>query len=217
MKWNELVEARRKLLNLSQQDLADRLGVTQGAVGNWLNNRRKGDLSTIMKIFHALEMIEVTFNSNSGNVVCDYESTHNNVSPRIKIKGTLTFKSETSGEFEALDERYFTFYSNSPNTYAYQVLGSKLEPRIVSGEYIVVDPSAKLQNYDEVLIKLKNNKYMIRVLLTGRGDEWRYADPNTMNQDTDFNPSEIDTMEYISAIVKPQRTVEMKKSRDTND
>ncbi|OOF39866.1 hypothetical protein BKK49_06995 [Rodentibacter rarus] len=207
MKWNELAEARRKLLNLSQEDLAERIGATQGAVGNWLNGRRKGDLSTIMRIFQALEMLEVTFNSSNGNVISDGEnsSNSNNIVPKIKVKGSLTFKSELVGEFEELDERYFTFYSTTPGTYAYQVLGSKLEPRIVSGEYIVVDPRAKLQNYDEVLIKLKNGKYMIRVLLTGRGEEWRYADPNTMKQDTDFNPSEIDTMEYIAAIVKPPR------------
>ena len=49
-KWNELAKARMKETGLTQDKLAERLGVTQGAIGHWLNERREPTLEMISRI-----------------------------------------------------------------------------------------------------------------------------------------------------------------------
>lgn len=203
LKWNELAEERRKLLNMSQAELGDRLDVGQGTIGNWLNGRREPELATIMRIFKALGVEFVTFDQDT-NVSVD-ENDLVSV-PQLKVTQAIEFRGQDIGEPLPLDEEeVIHYFSPDVRAYAIRIDGEKLEPRIVSGEYLVVEPGTKLQSYDEVLIKRKDGKYLIRVLLTGRGKEWRYADPNTMVQDPDFDPNEIEEMAYIAAIIKPPR------------
>jgi phage repressor protein C with HTH and peptisase S24 domain len=49
-KWNDLVKARMKELKMPQHELADALGVTQGAVAHWISGRREPSLEVIAKI-----------------------------------------------------------------------------------------------------------------------------------------------------------------------
>ena len=39
-KWIELVKAKMSELKVTQEELAERLGMSQGGVGHWLNKRR---------------------------------------------------------------------------------------------------------------------------------------------------------------------------------
>ena len=52
--WTELAKAKMKTLKITQEGLAERLGVTQGAVAHWLSGRREPDLETLGKILSAL-------------------------------------------------------------------------------------------------------------------------------------------------------------------
>lgn len=204
VKWYELAEQRRKSLGLSQAELADEFEVSQATVGNWLSNRREADIYTISRLLERLGVIDVVLHPDASiSLTTDVFDAN---TPKLKVKSCLEFRGQDIGEKITLDEELsLSYFSQDVRAYALRIDGEKLEPRIVSGEYIVIEPRVKLQSYDEVLIKLKNGKYMIRVLLTGRGNEWRYADPNTMNQDNNFDPNEIDTMEYIAAIIKLPR------------
>ncbi|HDL3294137.1 TPA: helix-turn-helix domain-containing protein, partial [Mannheimia haemolytica] len=202
--WYELAEQRRKNLGLSQAELADEFEVSQATVGNWLSNRREADIYTIAKLLERLGIVDVVLHTDA--TISLTSGIFDTNTPQLKVSAALKFRGQDIGEKLTLeDELSLHYFSQDVRAYAVRIDGEKLEPRIVSGEYIVVEPGAKLQSYDEVLIKLKDGRYMIRVLLTGRNKEWRYADPNTMQQDTDFDPSQIETMEYIAAIIKPPR------------
>lgn len=52
--WNELAKAKMKTLKITQESLAERLGVTQGAVAHWLSGRREPDLQTLGRLLEAL-------------------------------------------------------------------------------------------------------------------------------------------------------------------
>lgn len=54
--WTDLVKARMRDINLTQEKLAERLGYTQGAVGHWLCERRQPKLQMINQI-----LVEVGF------------------------------------------------------------------------------------------------------------------------------------------------------------
>ncbi len=49
-KWNDLVKARMKEIKMTQDTLAEALGVTQGAVAHWVGGRREPSLEVIAKI-----------------------------------------------------------------------------------------------------------------------------------------------------------------------
>lgn len=53
-KWNDAVRARMEALGLSQEELAERLGVTQGAIGHWLTGRREPKLEIINQALAAV-------------------------------------------------------------------------------------------------------------------------------------------------------------------
>lgn len=55
-KWNELAKARMRELGLTQEKLAERLGVTQGGVGHWLRGRNDPTLVQIDEILRVLGM-----------------------------------------------------------------------------------------------------------------------------------------------------------------
>lgn len=87
IKWQDLAKSRMKKLSMSQEELAELLEVTQGAVGHWLNGRREPSIESIMDILKALGFEEVAFDSD-GDVCHAVESqTKNNT---ISEKNTLS-------------------------------------------------------------------------------------------------------------------------------
>ncbi|MFQ6572073.1 S24 family peptidase [Pseudomonas sp. UM16] len=48
--WTELVKARMRELKVTQEHLAERIGVTQGAVGHWLRGEREPKLRVLNQI-----------------------------------------------------------------------------------------------------------------------------------------------------------------------
>lgn len=60
--WYELVKARLEALKMSQAELSERMGVTPGAIGHWLNERRQPSISEIGTMFNILGISGVTFN-----------------------------------------------------------------------------------------------------------------------------------------------------------
>lgn len=53
-KWIELVKAKMSELNVTQEILAERLGMSQGGVGHWLNKRRQPGVDDMNRVLHAL-------------------------------------------------------------------------------------------------------------------------------------------------------------------
>lgn len=52
--WNELAKTRLNTLGMTQAQLAEKMGVTQGAMGHWLNGRRSPSLAEVGTIFQIL-------------------------------------------------------------------------------------------------------------------------------------------------------------------
>ncbi|MGE8153391.1 LexA family protein [Pseudomonas vancouverensis] len=60
-KWIELVKAKMSELKITQEILADRLGMSQGGIGHWLNKRREPAIEDMNRVLQALglEFLEV--------------------------------------------------------------------------------------------------------------------------------------------------------------
>lgn len=55
-KWIELVKAKMSELKVTQEILAERLGMSQGGVGHWLNKRRQPGIDEMNRVLRALGM-----------------------------------------------------------------------------------------------------------------------------------------------------------------
>ena len=55
-RWQDLAKSRMKEVGMTQEQLAEALGMTQGGLGHWLNGRREPNLEVIAKIFKILQM-----------------------------------------------------------------------------------------------------------------------------------------------------------------
>ncbi|MHC8410501.1 LexA family protein [Pseudomonas sp. Hz4] len=55
-KWIELVKAKMSELKVTQEILAERLGMSQGGVGHWLNKRRQPSIEDMNRVLRALGM-----------------------------------------------------------------------------------------------------------------------------------------------------------------
>lgn len=53
-KWIELVKAKMRELKLTQEKLAERLAMSQGGVGHWLNKRRQPSLEDMNRVLQEL-------------------------------------------------------------------------------------------------------------------------------------------------------------------
>lgn len=60
--WYELVKTRMAGLGMTQSQLAEELGITQGALSHWLNGRRSASLAEIGSIFKILGIVGATLN-----------------------------------------------------------------------------------------------------------------------------------------------------------
>ena len=56
MNIGEQIKARRTELNITQQDLADRLNVSRSAISNWETNKNYPDLQIIVQISEELQV-----------------------------------------------------------------------------------------------------------------------------------------------------------------
>lgn len=57
MKWYELARSRMKELGITQEKLAEELGMTQGGIGHWLRGSRHPSLDEIGVVFKYLVLI----------------------------------------------------------------------------------------------------------------------------------------------------------------
>ncbi|MEB0046532.1 MULTISPECIES: XRE family transcriptional regulator [unclassified Pseudomonas] len=55
-KWIELVKAKMGELKVTQEILAERLGMSQGGIGHWLNKRRQPGIDDMNRVLQALGM-----------------------------------------------------------------------------------------------------------------------------------------------------------------
>lgn len=69
-KWNELARDRMKETGVTQEKLAERLGVSQGGIGHWLSGRREPSLERINDVLSELGLpkLSVTADKSLVNV-----------------------------------------------------------------------------------------------------------------------------------------------------
>lgn len=91
--------------------------------------------------------------------------------------------------------------TKDPNAYALRVKGDSMQPRIRPGELIVAEPGAAVGSGDDVVVRTRSGRKMVKQLLFQRGNEVTLGSINTAHRPTSISLEEIESMHRIAAIV----------------
>lgn len=167
MKWYELAKDLMKGRGVSQEALAEHLGITKGAVSHWLNARREPSIEDIAKIMTYLGLR--SFEVNADGTIRDKSSVANvSYHGSNETKGSYPVISWVSaGEWmeavepyhkRGIDRWYDTNVDCSENSFWLDVKGDSMTSpvglSIPEGMVILVDPEVEPINGKLVVAKL---------------------------------------------------------------
>lgn len=127
----------------------------------------------------------------------------------VRIVGFAIANPDEDGFFEEMGGDglgYIDYDTSDADAYALRVKGDSMVPRIRHGEYIVVLPNAAYNPEDDVLVKLKNGRKMVKQLIAQRKDEYTFG---SVNQDYGHRTISVEEIEAV-------HKVDCIKGRSTN-
>ncbi|ASG43808.1 LexA family protein [Citrobacter freundii] len=185
-RWQDLAKSRMKEVGMTQEQLAEALGITQGGLGHWLNGRREPNLEVIAKIFNILKM--PGFVVNADGTVSDSRADHNVTFIGInESKGSYPVISWVSaGDWmeavepyhkRAIDRWYDTTVECSEDSFWLDVRGDSMTSpvglSIPEGMVILVDPQVEPINGKLVVAKLDgDNEATFKKLVVDAGQRF---------------------------------------------
>lgn len=205
MDWVDRAKNRAKTLKLSYEKIAERAGVTTGAVGHWLARRREPDtLETFEKLAKALEM---PLSELLGTGIREARPGYNvdPVPPMRRLVPLISWVQ--AGDWCPVADPYQPGDGESmvplhgkggPRTYALRVRGSSMEPEFWDGELIYVDPDAEYRHKSFVVIRLEDRQEATFKQLIEEGGK-RYLKP--INPDWPEKFIEVDGYATICGVV----------------
>lgn len=158
-KWTDLAKSKMRELKVTQERLAERLGVTQGAIGHWLSGRREPSIEVINKILRELGLPALSVQGPSTGNTEEAPANRGNI-PLISWVQAGAFQEATEAYAPGMAEAYLPCPTpHGPWTFALKVRGQSMynphSPRSFhEGEMIYVDPDREAENGSFVVVKL---------------------------------------------------------------
>lgn len=224
MAFGAAVRKAREARNLRPSELADRAGVdlaTLSAIESRDSVRSKYAAPLAAALGASLEDLlqgEVVFNEmlnemHAGNFVvrephserATYFATSR--SARVPVVGTAQLGDDgywlEMGFPTGAGDGWVSYPSRDPNAYAVRCKGDSMRPRIKPGEFVVVEPNRKYAPGDEVLVKDRWGRVMVKVFDFQRGGAIQVSSVNEDHRPITLELAAIDCVHYVAAIIKP--------------
>lgn len=210
-KWYELAKARMKERKITQEKLAEHLGLTQGAIAHWFSGRREPDLSTINKVLGYLELplLGVGYEPASYEPTSPSEKDYALI-PQFKAKGAcgdgylnehveltegLVFKRDWLARMHARPENLYVIYAD----------GDSMEPYIFQGDVVLFDTSKTEPKDKQVyVIRRPDGGNSIKRLIQQLSGAWiiRSDSPDKIsNPDEPVTDSAIHEMPILGRVI----------------
>ena len=100
---------------------------------------------------------------------------------------------------------FVAYPTRDANAYALRVKGDSMRPRIKHGEFVVIEPHQAPEPGDEVLVRTKDGKTMVKVRDFHRGGVIQLSSVNEEHKPITVDDQEIDRLHFVAAIVKSSR------------
>ncbi|PBI79637.1 repressor [Rahnella victoriana] len=194
--------------------LARALNVTSKAVSKWLNAEsvpRQDKMNELAKFLRADVLWLQHGNSVSGSsyttIPDDIEYVGKVRLGAVPVVGEAALGVDGMIQMEEHPAGWLQIYSADPNAYGLRVRGDSMHPRIQSGEFVVIEPGTRVQSGDEVFVRTTDGHNMIKVMTKMRDGAFQLSSINNDHRPITLQQTEIEKMEYVSAIIKATRFV----------
>lgn len=134
--FGEKLRALRKEKKLTQQKMATLLNMTQGSYGKYENNQTSPNPDTLLKISNILDVsVDCLLNNN----LLDSENVEKPIGIKIPVLGSIPAGIPLEAIEEILDyEEIPKEWSSQGEYFGLKVKGNSMEPRICSGDVVIV-------------------------------------------------------------------------------
>lgn len=213
MSLAERLSLAMRIKGISQATLGEGVGVSQTTIWKLMN----GKTSSNRKLYQIADYLQINLDwLVSGTGEMDAHQSKNEIEYIGRLKeGTILVKGEAimgaDGAFQ-MDEDFngrLKFYSDDPNAFALKVKGDSMFPRINSGEFVVIEPNIVPCSGDEVLVRTKDGRNMIKKLEFHRDFMYRFTSINQDHPPLTLDENQVDKIMFVSAIVKSSRYVDV--------
>jgi SOS-response transcriptional repressor LexA len=212
-KWYELAKARMKETGITQEKLAEHIGVSQGGVAHWLSGRREPSLEVIGQVLKFLGLPEMSVGRGTDAGLFEDGS---NVEPgppittaarRIDIMGTAQMGPD--GHWVGLDDAggWVETWSRDTDAYALLLRGDSMAPAIRSGWVAVCEPNHRLVPGEYVMVTTTDGQSMVKELLFQNDTGVSLMSINAAYERRTIPWTEIETIHYVGAILGPSKVL----------
>lgn len=181
--WNERLKSRfadlKRSEGLTQSQLAERLGVAQGTVANWMSGRRSpADLKEFERIASALSVDVAWLMHGSSNSERKTPPKSGNripilrpdqVNPWTQNKDKVDISSNDSVPSDLVGG------SNTANAFAVKATDSGMEPAICIGDIVIIDPTLNPSPGQLIALDFHGTGHLTVGKLTSKGTAWRLS------------------------------------------
>lgn len=97
---------------------------------------------------------------------------------------------------------YIDWPTSDPDAYAIECSGDSMRPRIKHGEFVIIEPNHPIQPGEEVMVKSKDGRVMVKELAYKSAGRYTLLSINEAHGKITLHEDEIDKMHYVAGIAK---------------
>jgi phage repressor protein C with HTH and peptisase S24 domain len=220
------IRKKREELGISQAELARRVGVSTQAVQQWEEDDPEKQTAprraTRKKVAEALGVTLIWL--EYGEELPAYLFERQTPPEPLTVREALTFhrvpvighaiaNPDEDGYFDDMGfppgggMDYVAWPTTDPNAYGLMVKGDSMQPRIRPGEIIIVEPGRTPSPGDDVLVKTRAGRKMVKQLLYQRGGEAVLGSINQAHRQLTISLEEIESIQFVGGIIPRSATV----------
>ncbi|HFD7185142.1 TPA: helix-turn-helix transcriptional regulator [Yersinia enterocolitica] len=211
LKLQELVD-----MHGSQKALSDKVGIAESVISRMLypagkkNKRNIGEKSVSM-IEESLQLPRGTLDGIAGSTTTtpdEIEFVGKMRLGSVPVVGEAILGVDGMIDMVEIRAGWLQIYSSDKDAYGLKVKGDSMHPRIQSGEFVVIEPNTHIHSGDEVFVRTLDGHNMIKVMTKTRDGSYQFSSINNEHKPITLDPSEVEKMHFVSAIVKATRYID---------
>lgn len=214
MKIGTRIREIRKSKGMTILELATAIGSDVGNVSRLETNKQGYSENTLVKIASALGVTVADLFTEDPVKPDEIEYIGEMPSGTVKVIGEAVLGIDGAVDMMEEHNGWLKIYSDDKDAYGLKVKGDSMWPRIQSGEYVVVEPNTSVRSGDEVFVRTVDGHNMIKVFNKTRDGDYQFTSINNAHKPITLEPSQVDKMHYVAAIVKPTKYID-KWERET--